>query len=546
MLGFRLRDLYLPVMDIIATTITGVTLFPDQAEVLRTGSLDGSAGVHEWTLGPFSRHLKRDSLQVQLRGNGTLLEVSVIKPTSGPELDSQASQLQAELVTLRAEKAELNGKLAGHERRVKLMESLLNPAQQTGDQPAASFLPDQWEQILDFHDAEHTRYQAAKRELGEQMRVLNEKIQAIEEVLGRPAKKAKNLPYAVKIRVEHGGDESVQCELSYHISGASWRPGYDIRVDTDSQKAILRYQAWVDQRTGEDWTDVQLGLSTAQPSAGGKIPTLSPVFLRRYTPPPPRPQAKPVMAKRSASKKLTRSAPAAEMSLDIAEAAAPAPSARPQAKVSEQATAVQFDIEALQSIPSGGEGQQVFILEEEVGLELAYKTVPALKKKAFLRAQLHNTLGVPMLAGEANVFMDDRFVASQALKMVAPQDKFWCSLGIDSGIKVEAEFVKGKRSSEGFLGPKKDKYVQEHIMKLTNFKSKPVRIEVQARYPVSQDEDIKVELIEPKYQEDTELLKRDEKNRLSWNLMLDPQVERQLTLAYSVTHPKGMRLDQWS
>jgi uncharacterized protein (TIGR02231 family) len=62
--------------------------------------------------------------------------------------------------------------------------------------------------------------------------------------------------------------------LSYVVSGASWEPSYDIRIQTKAQTAQLFYYATVVNQTAEDWRDVHLTLSTAKPSLSARPPPL--------------------------------------------------------------------------------------------------------------------------------------------------------------------------------------------------------------------------------------------------------------------------------
>lgn len=63
-------------------------------------------------------------------------------------------------------------------------------------------------------------------------------------------------------------------ELTYVVSGASWHSSYDLRVEDESDaaqnKLTVNYFGNIVQRTGEDWEDVALSLSTASPARGGK------------------------------------------------------------------------------------------------------------------------------------------------------------------------------------------------------------------------------------------------------------------------------------
>ena len=61
----------------------------------------------------------------------------------------------------------------------------------------------------------------------------------------------------------------VELQLSYLVRGPKWVPTYDIRVDSESRKLDVKYFALVRQNTGEDWGDVALKLSTANPGWEG-------------------------------------------------------------------------------------------------------------------------------------------------------------------------------------------------------------------------------------------------------------------------------------
>jgi uncharacterized protein (TIGR02231 family) len=61
--------------------------------------------------------------------------------------------------------------------------------------------------------------------------------------------------------------------LSYVTMQVAWTPRYDLRVYSQEEQLKVHYHGEVQQSTGEDWTNVRLALSTAQPSVGGQAPT---------------------------------------------------------------------------------------------------------------------------------------------------------------------------------------------------------------------------------------------------------------------------------
>ncbi|BBB00778.1 hypothetical protein RVR_7914 [Actinacidiphila reveromycinica] len=70
-------------------------------------------------------------------------------------------------------------------------------------------------------------------------------------------------------------------ELEYHVPGATWTPVYQLRLDSGSGAGTLVLRAGVAQRTGEDWTGVRLGLSTADLLRRADLPELRSLRIGR-------------------------------------------------------------------------------------------------------------------------------------------------------------------------------------------------------------------------------------------------------------------------
>lgn len=75
--------------------------------------------------------------------------------------------------------------------------------------------------------------------------------------------------------------DSVEVELEYHVPGATWSPVYQLRLDGRSGAGTLVLRACVAQRTGEDWTGVRLGLSTADLMRRADLPELRSLRIGR-------------------------------------------------------------------------------------------------------------------------------------------------------------------------------------------------------------------------------------------------------------------------
>lgn len=76
--------------------------------------------------------------------------------------------------------------------------------------------------------------------------------------------------------------------LEYAVRGARWVPGYELRMPRTLDGGTLRMRASVLQRTGEDWQNVKLSLSTAELHRRAEVPELKALRIGRRQPPPAR------------------------------------------------------------------------------------------------------------------------------------------------------------------------------------------------------------------------------------------------------------------
>ena len=77
--------------------------------------------------------------------------------------------------------------------------------------------------------------------------------------------------------------EAVELEVEYQVPGATWSPVYQLSLDAGGGRLVLR--ARVAQRTGEDWTGVRLGLSTADLERRADLPEPRSLRIGRARPP---------------------------------------------------------------------------------------------------------------------------------------------------------------------------------------------------------------------------------------------------------------------
>jgi hypothetical protein len=120
----------------------------------------------------------------------------------------------------------------------------------------------------------------AVRELEEAQRVLEVIIEREQSAsTARAARLHEVRKHAELDLVAQGGAGDVTVRIEYQVPAARWAPSYVARLDGDQARFELR--AVVAQQTGEDWSDVALQLSTAEPERFTQLPELHPQKIGR-------------------------------------------------------------------------------------------------------------------------------------------------------------------------------------------------------------------------------------------------------------------------
>lgn len=115
---------------------------------------------------------------------------------------------------------------------------------------------------------------------------IREKIDALRRQRNEAAASGRKESKSVEVLVDVSRAGSLTLGLDAVLPRASWVLTYDVRLAADARSAELTFQALVRQQTGEDWSNVDLTLSTARPTSGGAPPELYPWRISLFRPQP--------------------------------------------------------------------------------------------------------------------------------------------------------------------------------------------------------------------------------------------------------------------
>ncbi|XP_055887709.1 protein F37C4.5-like isoform X3 [Biomphalaria glabrata] len=538
--------------------VTKVTVYKDRAEVCREINTTVKPGINELRIKEFVC-IDEESIRVEGKGAATIAEVSFQSKYVTEDqatMSEKEKALNDQLRSLTEEKKALD--LANQKeilnRQWKVLDQFAATAAKSGqvekkDEQVLFKLDDNYfkgmKEFMKEYKAIGKQLENERLDLERKNEELDRKIEAVERNLndlrGNYNTGHENRECIVVLEAEK--EDKVYLVVSYVVMGASWIPSYDLRMFTEEGSLKIFYYGLIYQNSGEDWNDVKLYLSTAEPSVGGTIPNLPMTQLAIR---------KPIPASRN-----YMGYDVAEMNrrhlhslninavTDLFPPPPPPPSSMPAlgfrpVEVSESTTSTTYEIARQSTIPSDNTEHKVTVAIIELKPTLSYLSVPKVVPHAFLQAKVVNNSPYTLLSGRTNIFLDNSFVAKAEIKAVAPKEEFECSLGVDPSIRVDYKPL-NKVSSQSGLISKSNTTTYEQNIEIKNLHNYAIKIVVRDNLPRSLDEKIKVTLLLPqidnKHPEKNEKVKLTKSNHLEWDLDIKEMDKVDLVLKYAVEHP---------
>jgi len=516
-----------------SSAVDAVTVYPDGASVIRLITLDLPAGDNSAVLKDFPLTLDPSSLRVEGEA-GAKLTIGAIDakppraaaPVNLPELDRR-------IEALKDQRVDLQGAINAAAARRKFAERFAetSPAG-IGDKGEARPIAE-WRTAFAAVGEEVASADTAIRDAERKQRELDREIARLE------ADRAQKPPIKLEVRIELAAAAATKATLrvTYAVRNARWTPLYDARLDTgarDRKPALeLVRRAEITQNTGEDWTNVALSVSTVRTARGGRAPDLNSLIVQY--PPPPRASASASGAMDSAR---LRTAP-----LALAPAAKIAADALSERADEQQAAAeigsfqVVFKIPGRVSLGASEGAKSLRVSGAMLTPDLAVRAVPVLDPTAFLEASFKQNEDAPLLPGRVAIYRDGVFVGRGQMTAAGKDETVRLGFGADDKIKIERSVVKRNEGSAGLIVTTSKTDERSFKTTIRNGHDFPIKVAIEDQLPVSENEDIQVEML-PSTTPPTTTNLRDRRGVLEWAFEARAGEVRDIGFAWRVRWPK--------
>ena len=516
-----------------SSQIDAVTVYPDGATVTRVIRLDLPAGDSTLFARDFPLTLDPSSLRVEGEGGGRLVIGAVDARAPLPTPAANLPQIDRRLEALRDQRVALDGEIAAAAARRKFAERFaeVSPAG-LGEKGEARPLSE-WRLAFAAVAEEIATADNTIRNAKIQQRDIDREIARLE------AERNATPPKKLEVRIDLNADAPAPALLrvTYAVRGARWTPVYDARLDTGSKdrkpSLELIRRAEIVQTTGEDWADVALAVSTVRTARGGSAPELRPLIVRY-----------PVVAQTSLPRPLSNlrdsqfaaTAAAPEAADRIGEVRFARKAEEQQAELDAGGFQVVFRVPGRIAVPAGQGAKNFRIASTTIAPELMAHAVPALTETAYLQASFKQNEDAPLLPGRVSIYRDGVFVGRSPMALAAKDETVRLGFGADEKVQITRAVVRRFEGTAGLIGSSK---IDEREFKTTirNAHDFAIRVAIEDQIPVSEVEDIQIEMLPVTTQPTTRDL-RDRRGVLEWAFEAKPGESRDIKFGWRVRWPK--------
>ena len=486
-------------------TLNAVTLYRGRAAVTRSGKVGLRAGIYELRVGPLPEAADLESVQARIGEGGKLLEVkteTVVLPAPSSD-NPRVREALERLEDARAKLTDVMRQIANNDASLKTIDGIAAKVASDASQALGTTLdPVKLEAQLTFVATQRDRLTSNGLVLAKAQRDTEGLVAMCEHELSA-AGGAPPVERFALVTMVAPSDADVETSVTYLVRNATWQPTYTVRGNPEDGSLALEFDAAVRQATGEDWNDVTLVLSTAQPTQSANPPAVSPTYLELYDPAPPEAARydynMPVVGSAAPAPKAmaTEGGPGipggtgGEMSERAAKRYA---GLAADASVGGTGPAVEFRIPRPFTAASNADVERrtrVANVDAKPSFTLVAQTL--VDSDVYLRARFRNESAYILLPGEARMYLGADSIGRANLGEVPIGGEVELWFGKEPRVTARRELVTKKQGESGVFS--KSKAVdREYRIVLENTLARAVEVEVWDRAPVSRNDAAKVEL----------------------------------------------------
>ncbi len=534
--------------------IDKVMVYHDRALITRrTGNLSLKRGLYEVFLKNLPYSIKDDSVRAKMTKDGNIrildVEVKTYQLQTIPEVKIRT--MREKLQQLKDKRKKVKNRISILEMEMDYLTSakrtFLTPSLPSGNSSGNISIGKverikvaELEKMLKYLNRKYQENLNSMHDEKIRLRNLDKKIQFINGEMSKLNITQSAIPKKkmIKVTLETASAGNYAMDVSYINYGIQWEPSYDIRVRHKSRKTEFIGYGIVSQRSGEDWLNTKISYSTAQPALQGWLPELIPLYAILSS---GMPRGKSLSSFRGSYP--TQQAYNRAL-LDNLNLAGKKKGGSGEGLMTSSATLSRntrhvgssvFNVLKRSDIRSDGSPHRTAISRQTFPVKFEYISIPKLSPYAYLQAIGKNSLKVPILQGNLNIFMENDFVGSSYAGNILPGEDFELTLSVNENIRVKRILDEKEEKEGGFLSSEK-RIKYSFLIKVDNYTGQNIVMNILDQIPVSRTDKVKVEDISFSQ----EPVKREKNGIIKWQFIMKPEEKKTINFSFALSVPKGM------
>ncbi len=267
----------------VESKVVEATVFKDRAMVIRSADVNLKKGENQIIFSGLTTDINDQSVRISAKGSGEIkiLDVKVERRFTAEIRKEKISELQKKIDALKNEMLISADQIAIYDSKKEFIESLKAESVKYANQKILNSTNStkEWNELLKFIDTNLKEIYSGIREEAAKRSALDQEIKVLQLTINQSDGGEQKNYKEIIVKIDASQNSNAELQASYVVNSASWFPLYDVRVDSKSKKAEFSFYGMIQQSTGEDWNDVKLTFSTADPLSIKSLPKLDPWFL---------------------------------------------------------------------------------------------------------------------------------------------------------------------------------------------------------------------------------------------------------------------------
>ena len=522
--------------------VTAVKVYRNSAELQNTVSFSVPSGISEIVIGNISEEINEKTIQIGVNSKNISILSSQFTSDYSTDFKMDTTNPQIKKVN----------------DSIKIVENLIskNRIELDANKKAVELL-DKNQTVLVGSNSSNVAQLTQLTEFYTNKRIeLENKLVSLKTKGDDLSKKLSRLKSSLKTKEQKEAEEfadgvivlklmspaagNIKLNINYLTDNVSWKPYYEIKAEKISAPLDVTFKAIVKQNTGLDWKGVKLTLINGNSSRNNYAPTVSPWFIYARSPKEREIQREEIASKSAAIRiRGMGSVNAAEYDDQYKELEGRAESVAvgyAGFNVNTNELNTSYDIDIPYDILSNNEDHLISLYQQKIPADYQYFTAPNYNREAYLLAKIKDFSKYNLVSAPASIIFENMYIGETRISPDQTNNEMNITLGNDPKISIRREEVQDK-SGEKFLSSYREKVITYDLV-IKNNKKEQISIEVKDRFPLSNNEAVKIELLDK-----SAAAKDDEKGFLTWNIKLSPSETKKLRVSYKVRYPKDYTIN---